>query len=263
MRVFNRFKRAIGRRLADFLNQPLRTYERFSISAEDELKAVLKPGDVLLVEGNRRISIAIKYLTQSTWSHSCLYIGDALQSGDLKGQPVFIEADIELGVIAVPLNKYTGLNTRICRPIGLSAEDTELLVAFTIAQIGHQYDHKNMLDLMRYLLPTPPILTRHRRQMLALGSGDPTRAICSTLIAQAFQIIGYPILPRRNVVPRSGKKVEQLTEEQILQARHYSHFTPRDFDLSPYFAVVKPLLEHDFSYHQFGSPEKTKKPTLA
>ena len=99
--------------------------------------------------------------------------------------------------------------------------------------------------------------------MLALGSGDPTRAICSTLIAQAFQIIGYPILPRRNVSPRSGKKVEQLTEEQILQARHYSHFTPRDFDLSPYFAVVKPLLEHDFSYHQFVSLEKIKKPNSA
>jgi len=31
--------------------------------------------------------------------------------------------------------------------------------------------------------------------MLALGSGDPTRAICSSLIAEAFQSIKYPFFP--------------------------------------------------------------------
>ena len=35
----------------------------------------LKPGDVLLVEGNNHISGVIKYLTQSTWSHAALYVG--------------------------------------------------------------------------------------------------------------------------------------------------------------------------------------------
>ena len=34
-----------------------------------------KPGDVLLVEGNNHIAGVIKYLTQSTWSHSALYVG--------------------------------------------------------------------------------------------------------------------------------------------------------------------------------------------
>ena len=32
-------------------------------------------------------------------------------------------------------------------------------------------------------------------RMIALGSGDPTRAICSTMIAQAFGLVHYPILP--------------------------------------------------------------------
>lgn len=32
--------------------------------------------------------------------------------------------------------------------------------------------------------------------MIALGSGEPTKAICSTLIARAFQSIRYPILPQ-------------------------------------------------------------------
>src|SRR3984893_10603443 len=40
------------------------------------LKRLIRKGDVILVEGNERISECIKYLTQSSWSHACLYVGD-------------------------------------------------------------------------------------------------------------------------------------------------------------------------------------------
>lgn len=65
-----------------------------------------------------------------------------------------------------------------------------------VSRLGLAYDLKNIIDLARYLLPTPPVPSFMRRKMLALGSGDPTRAICTTLIAQAFQSVRYPILPR-------------------------------------------------------------------
>lgn len=64
-----------------------------------------------------------------------------------------------------------------------------------VERIGCTYDMRNIIDLARFLLPTPPVPVRWRRQMIALGSGEPTRAICSTLIAQAFQSVRYPILP--------------------------------------------------------------------
>lgn len=54
---------------------------------------------------------------------------------------------------------------------------------------------KNLLDLARYLLPAPPVPLRWRRRLIAFGTGDPSRAICSTLIAEAFQSVHYPILP--------------------------------------------------------------------
>jgi hypothetical protein len=63
-------------------------------------------------------------------------------------------------------------------------------------RLGHAYDLKNVFDLARYLLPVPPVPVFWRRRMLALGSGDPTRAICSTLIAQTFQSVRYPIPPQ-------------------------------------------------------------------
>lgn len=247
--MFNRLAEQIGRRLAAFLNQPRRdSYQAFSVVDLRRLRAVMRPGDVLLVEGDRRISMAIKYLTQSTWSHACLFVGDALAGSGDPDPPVLIEADVAEGVVAVPLSKYAALNTRICRPVGLSEEDVARLVAHAVSRLGQAYDLKNVFDLVRYLLPEPPVPVRWRRRLLAFGSGDPTRAICSTLVAQAFQAIRYPILPRRKCERDGVECPEALGEEDVLIVRHYSHFTPRDFDLSPYFSVVKPVLEGGFDY---------------
>ena len=85
--------------------------------------------------------------------------------------------------------------------------------------------------------------------MLSLGSGDPTRVICSTRIAQAFQSVRYPILPHVQTTTRYTG-VYHYTIEEILHIRHHSLFTPRDFDLSPYFKVIKPTIEKDFDYQQ-------------
>ncbi|HUN12539.1 MAG TPA: lipo-like protein, partial [Rhabdaerophilum sp.] len=70
-------------------------------------------------------------------------------------------------------------NTRICRPVGLTPEDRDRLIAYAIGRLGGNYDLRNVLDLVRFLLPNPPIPQRFRRRLLSLGSGEPTRAICS------------------------------------------------------------------------------------
>ena len=249
--MFDWVARALGRRIAHFLSQPRLHYERFTATDEAELRALLRPGDVLLVEGNRRVSTAIKYLTQSTWSHSCIYVGDALQSAENGEQLVLVEADLLEGVNAVPLSKYSSFNVRICRPVGLTKQDTELLIAFVIAHLGHEYDLRNVVDLTRYLLPVRLVPARFRRRVISFGSGDPTRAICSTMLAQAFHYIGYPILPHRERLPADYHSESTEEEEaEVLRARHYSQFTPRDFDLSPYFEVVKPRVKGQFDYRQ-------------
>nr|MDQ2970232.1 lipo-like protein [Acidobacteriota bacterium] len=57
-------------------------YRRFVYNDPRKLKATISPGDVLLVDGDQRVSQAVKYLTQSSWSHSALFIGDALLHKD-------------------------------------------------------------------------------------------------------------------------------------------------------------------------------------
>ncbi|TNE37290.1 MAG: lipo-like protein [Alphaproteobacteria bacterium] len=236
----------LGKAVVRYLNKPIRRYEPFSITAPERLDKCLQPGDVLLVEGNRRISAIIKYLTQSTWSHAAVYVGPIFDDNQLPDPKVLIEARSEKGVQAVPLSNYRKFNTRICRPIGLTPEDRQAVVEFLQASIGHQYDMRNIVDLFRYLVPYPPVPIRFRRRMLAFGSGDPTRAICSTLIAKAFQSIRYPILPQ--ISREDTQDDHSYTNREIMHIRHHSLFTPRDFDLSPYFAVIKPALEGEFDY---------------
>jgi len=239
--------RSLGRVLARYLTRP-RPGTPVSSSPPAQLAAVLLPGDVLLVEGDTRISVAIKYLTQSTWSHAAIYVGPQPDLPRRDGEIVsLVEADLNEGVRAVSLAEYAQLHTRICRPIGLSSEDRQQLIRYVIDRIGHQYDLKNVLDLARYLISTPPVPSRFRRRLIALGSGDPTRAICSTLIAQAFQAIRYPILPEITREELDDPRCAGCYRE-LLQVRHHSLFAPRDFDVSPYFDVVKPALPADFDY---------------
>ena len=243
--------RWMGGHLARYLAQPIRGVQSATASLE-QLGAVLRPGDVLLVEGNTRVSTAIKYLTQSTWSHAMFYVGDALGPPAAGEAPrVLVEADIVYGIRAVPLSEIAGLNTRICRPVGLSKEDLQKVIQFAVARIGGRYDLKNVFDLARYLIPTPPVPTRLRRRLIAFGSGDPTRAICSTLIAEAFQSVRYPILPDVEYVHDGTPGCNDCYHE-VMHIRHYSLFTPRDFDISPYFQVVKPTIAGTFDYHQIG-----------
>jgi len=243
--------RLIGRALARYLSAPRDQEAHPATSPLGLLEACLQPGDVLLVEGTSRFSTAIKYLTQSTWSHAALYTGEAIRTPAAAApSTALIEADINEGVRIVPLTHFAGLHTRVCRPVGLTAAEREQVLDFLRARLGYQYDLRNIVDLIRYLVQTPPVPARWRRRMLVLGSGDPTRAICSSLIAQAFQSIRYPILPHTERPPGVAGTRADTGAGEVHRPRHHSFFTPRDFDVSPYFEIIKPRLAAGFDFHE-------------
>ncbi len=250
--LWERFLEKIGARLAGKLVSKSSGYRPYTPSDFQTLSATLQPGDVLLIEGNQRVSAAIKYLTQSTWSHAAFYVGDLPDIKEDDGEAhCLIEVNLGEGCVSAPLTRYETYNTRICRPVGLTPEDREKVVAFMTDKLGLQYDVKNIFDLLRYFLPTPPVPVRWRRRMLSLGSSSPTKAICSSLIAQAYQSVKYPILPEVTRAPGRTKAVSDYSRLEILHIRHHSLFAPRDFDLSPYFEVVKPTIMHGFDYRDY------------
>lgn len=242
----------IGQALARYLEKPSAATIQPATCKPELLAAAIRVGDVILVDGSSRVSTAIKYLTQSTWSHTAMCIEDDSQSA----QPgctnvMLIEADVLEGVRIVPLSHYAHLHTRICRPVGIKKAELQGAIGFAKSQVGHQYDLKHIFDLMRYLIQTPPVPTSWRRKMISLGSGDPTRAICSSLIAQIFQSIHYPILPDV-AFEKTQLPYCQHCYDEVLHIRHHSLYVPRDFDISPYFNIIKPTLNAQFDPHQLA-----------
>jgi len=107
---------------------------------------------------------------------------------------------------------------------------------------------KNVFDLARYFFPVSLIPRRFRRRALQFGSGLPTQVICSSLIGRAFQNVGFPILPTTtpSATPRTDRRfLDRLLRRTpppypaLFRRQVPSIITPRDFDLSPYFEVVK------------------------
>jgi hypothetical protein len=266
--------------LVDFavslLTKPLARYTLTIPNDMGQIKRNIRKGDVILIEGNERISECIKYLTQSSWSHSCLYVGDeALKhSPELKRELIdkygdeanhmLVEALVESGVVLTPLSQYRSFNMRICRPHGLTAADQREVIDYALSKVGQRYDLKNILDLMRYFLPVSLVPARLRRQALHFGSSDPTRVICSSMIAECFQRVRFPVVPHYEPFPpgfQPGLRVAGLLGRfsrsrqpllGLLRMVSPSLVTPRDFDLSPYFAIIKfTVVESSrFDYHK-------------
>jgi hypothetical protein len=256
-------RRWLKDRLVDFLNRPVSNYERRGENDVEALFSNIRRGDVLLIEGDQRISQVIKLLTHSTWSHSALYIGDELlrRGGELRersleawgegAKHMLVEALMD-GVVAEPLSKYTHLNVRICRPHRLRPEHLKTVLDDAVAAVGWHYDLRNVVDLAKHFVSVSLFPSRLRREQARMGSEVQTEVICSSLIGQLFQRVGFPVAPRIERVegpapagaPRPGLMRRFFLRQGfeppgIYHRRHPTLLTPRDFDLSPYFETVK------------------------
>ncbi|MCP3983324.1 MAG: lipo-like protein [bacterium] len=260
-------RRWITNRIVEFLTEPLARYERRGWNDPQALRRHLRKGDVVLVEGDNRVSAIIKYLTQSSWSHATLFVGDELvrqggpaaervkeQFGD-DAEWLIVEA-LPHGVVASPVTKYIDYNIRVARPHRIQPEDLKLVLDDQIDAIGWRYDLRNVLDLGRYLFPVRIIPDRFRRTALHFGSSMPTEVICSSLLGRTFHKVRFPILPHvefpdgfdSEVEPSPGVRGRFLRRifgyesggyTGLFKMRHPTLLTPRDFDLSPYFEIVK------------------------
>ncbi|HVC44042.1 MAG TPA: YiiX/YebB-like N1pC/P60 family cysteine hydrolase [Candidatus Binataceae bacterium] len=270
----------ILRRMTDaaigLLTKPVARYTLTIPNDLQRLKQHVRKGDVILVEGNERVSEVIKYLTQSSWSHSALYVGDEplrrdpevrralIERWGEEASYLVVEALVESGVVLSPIAKYRDFNVRICRPYNLMATDQAAVIDHAVRTVGRQYDFKNMFDLARYFLPVTIVPARLRRRALQFGSTDPTRVICSSLIAESFAQVRFPIVPQYEPIPpgqdapRGGlRPLERFARrvrmpDRLLRVVAPTLITPRDFDLSPYFAIIKyNIIEGSkFDYHK-------------
>ena len=200
--------------------------------------------DVLLIEGRSRVCAIIKALSQSAWSHSVLYIGklDNIQNplihnlaskfvtAETKEQPLILEALFDKGVILSPLEKYKDEHIRICRPVNLCPDDAQKIMNNALKHLGKQYNARQIFDLLRFLLPIRLLPRRWLSTLFRYKKGSHTEEICSSIIAQAFGSVNFPIRPAFKI---KNKTHLELTRRNPLLV------TPSDFDYSPYFQIMK------------------------
>lgn len=238
----------------EVLDVPLCDFARFRFE--------MRLCDVVLVEGRTRIGDVIKTITLSCWTHSALYIGRLNDIEDVgirnliksyyPGSPdehLIIESLLGRGTIVSPLSKYQYDNIRICRPKDLSPHDAQKVIETAAHFLGSKYGTRHILDLARFMFPYGILPRRWRSSLFRHKAGDSTRTICSTMIVKAFASAHYPVLP-----------VIQRTEDNKLTwfKRNANLYTPRDFDYSPYFDIIKfPFMGDDMCIYRNLPWDKT------
>jgi len=233
------------------LEKEKKHYEQRAYNNLSKLYSVIQPGDIVLVEGRSDMSQLIKLFSSSHWSHVAIYVGNALIDTDDKYDGVYakqygedanhmlVEAFSDEGVIASPLRKYKDYNIRLCRPYGILESDLQDVIEQVIGRLGMHYDDQNIMDIA--LMVVQALWRPKNNHMLraCLGNCNDFQVICSGMIAQAFQSVGYPIVPA--LLPQSSKDAfnENNPYGGGLIMRHYTQIAPKDFDLSPNFEVIK------------------------
>lgn len=214
---------------------PLCDFERLSYE--------VRTCDVLLVEGRSRVSEIIRTVTQSPWSHSMLYLGRLhdIQDPSIRArikayynadphEQLVLESMLGQGTIITPLDRYKRDHLRICRPKSISRNDAQRVIDYSIRHLGADYDIRQLMDLLRLMMPWAIVPRRWRSSLFYHDPGPTTKMICSTIIARAFGSVKFPILPAIKPHDEMGMQ---------LIARNPRLITPKDFDYSPYFEIIK------------------------
>jgi hypothetical protein len=234
----------------------VRPYEGVPLCDFERIRYEIRPGDVILIEGRSRVSDIIRAITQSSWSHAALYIGHlhdiedpkirnlvSLHYQGLPDEQLVIEGIMGKGARVNKLSYYEKDHIRLCRPKGLSRIDAQKIIALTTYKLGSEYDVRQVLDLARFLLPWSIMPRRLRSKLFEFQAQESTKTVCASMIAEAFSAVDFPILPL--VQKNAEHKLELITRNPKL-------YTPRDFDYSPYFDIIKyPFVEFSYAiYHK-------------
>jgi hypothetical protein len=171
---------------------------------------------------------------------------------------LLIEAEMGKGVTMAPLRKYQDYNIRICRPYGILPRDLESVIQTTISNLGKHYDKQNIIDIGLMLLPFRLNPLKKHTINACLGSCNEFRVICSGMIAKSFQSVSYPI------VPVLQKAIQSYPFSKIYSRQTLQRRTPRDFDISPNFEVIKFNIigDKNFDYKSLwadGGPEENRR----
>jgi len=150
---------------------------KFNRNNVRDWKYLLQQADVIVSAGHGIDSYIIKTLSNSHYSHSCIYIGNSLM---IEATYPFKEEDNRTGVMISHVSKYDNRDKVILRHKDLTLQQKEVIKQFTLNQVGKKFSHKKMLAV------TLPIQL----------SGKEEGWFCSEIICAAYKTAGVELMPR-------------------------------------------------------------------
>jgi cell wall-associated NlpC family hydrolase len=197
-----------------------------------DLQSLLQAGDVILVAGKTRFASLVCRLTQSTWSHVAIYVGPGHHADPAH---CIVEADVEAGVRMITLDHLADHDIQVVRASRLPETSRQELIDYLLARVGRPYDLNHVIALARLMLLAPSTLGRWLAPRM-MRPADPTRAVCSTLVAHALFTAGVSLGASPVVAARLRHVVRKVQADDLKAALDY--LVPGDFERLPEFVSV-------------------------
>jgi hypothetical protein len=229
MKPMHFIRQALYRTLIDFLVAPV---SGAAVNRpRHELAALLQPGDVILVAGRTRFASLVCKLTRSTWSHVAIYVGAGHHPDPAH---CIIEADVEAGVRMITLSELADHDIQVVRASRLPESSRQELIDYLLARVGLRYDLDHVIALARLMLFAPSPWGRLLSPR-TMRRADPTRAICSTLVAHALFTAGVTV----GAAPIVAARMQHAADEaQADLSAALDYLVPGDFERLPEFVSV-------------------------
>ena len=203
----------------------------------------IRPGDIILSEGNTRSALLIKKMTQSPWTHVSLYLGrlhdiesECMRNKIIEAynpapnEQLIFESFFGRGNYIDNIQILKTKHIRLCRPYQISHSDIQHVLNYAINHLGADYNLRHLLDLGRFVFAAKYIPRKWNSTLFEKDDSSAREEICSGIIAKAFMSVHYPILP--------SFQSTNLKHQEFIH-RNPKLFIPADFDYSPYFKIIK------------------------
>lgn len=209
----------------------------------DHAAQILSPADIVLIDGTAPADNRIKAITGSNWSQVLLYLGRLHDIKDptlratasdftpcQSNTQLLLKVDLVHGVHLITLSQLQESQLRICRPRGLNDDEKQTIIRYALSRLESHKKHAWWPAIRLLLVPWALLPRGWRKPVFKLLSGRRLRRSVGGTIGDAFSFIQFPILPL----------VKQDSDGKTKLYRPYPMvFYPSDFDLSPYFDVIK------------------------
>lgn len=227
--------------LTDWLQQERRSGP-IRLSDFEQVRQMLLPGDVLLIDGHSRLDSTLKSVTTSRWSRAALYLGRLHDIGDpalratlaayLPCSPdtqLVVHTRLDRGLVLEPLSTLEPDHLRVCRPRGLQDSERRELTRYVVSRLGIGSE-RAWWTLLALSMPWSWLPRHWRPSLFARFASGLLRLLSGTTLGEAYSFVQFPVLPL-------VKRVDQGPTS--LYRRQPRVFFAADFDHSPYFDVIK------------------------